>query len=453
MSSKPSQACCNRREFLKLLGAAGGSILASQFIAPEMVLAQSAGSGSGKNLILINLNGGCDGLQLVSYSGGALADTISGLRPTISTPRAQLLSPFSSGGIASPIGLHPAMQPLLQTIATHGRIIQKYGILADVGRSHDLCQLIMDLGASQSSPSQKGFMAKFADELNFQLFQYWGFSDSLDSFGFNTDSAVPLVVNGLDSLSIGDIWSSWGEGDNQQVRNTRELLLEAELGGDPVRDRYKKARTTISNALVKIRTDFSIQVVGNNSSGNYDDSPLGKSLKDTARVLKAKYQIGSLGLASKTTAISLAQGGYDHHSGINDPESDGNFPKLVSSLAKNLAVFVEDLKSFGGWEKTAIVVFSEFGRTNYQNGSIGESNVGTDHGWGSNTFVLGGAVTPGVSGDYPTTAELVDDDINALVPTTDYRDIFSDVFRWIGVEPKAVFDEAGYSPKSLGLFA
>ena len=447
-----SHRCCDRRNFLKLLGVAGGSLLATRLMTPEMVLAQSVSGGSGKNLILINLTGGCDGLQLISYANGVLADTLSGLRPTIGVPRAQLLQPFNGNGISSPIGLHPAMQPLLSTIATHGRVIQKYGILADVGRSHDLCQLIMDLGASQSSPSQKGFMAKFADQLNFQLFQYWGFSDSLNGFGFNTDNAVPLVVRDLDSLSIGDIWSSWGAGDNQQVRDARHLLLEAELGGDQIKERYKKARVTVSNALLRIRTDFSTQKVGSNSAGNYDDTSFGRSLKDTARVLKAKYQATSLGLADKTTAISLAQGGYDHHSGINDPENDGNFPKLVGSLANNLAVLIEDLKSFGGWEKTAIVLFSEFGRTNHENGAAGRGSVGTDHGWGSNTLVLGGAVNPGVSGDNPTSTELLDNEIDALIPTTDYRDIFSDVFRWIGVEPKAIFDDAAYIPKGLGLF-
>ena len=447
-----STRCWDRRDFIKLLGAGAGSLLASQLMTPQMIMAQSVSSGSGKNLILINLNGGCDGLQLISYANGILADTISGLRPTIGTPRAQLLQPFSGVGGSSTVGLHPALQPLLSTIAAHGRIIQKYGILADVGRSHDLCQLIMDLGVTESTPSQKGFMAKFADQLNFQLFQYWGFSDSLSGFGFNTDTAVPLVISDLESLNIGDLWSSWGGGDNQQIRDTRQLLLEAEVGGDQIKDRYKKARTTVSNALVRIRSDISVQVVGSNLAGNYDDTSLGRALKDTARVLKAKYQATALGLADKTTAISLAQGGYDHHSGINDPNADGNFPNLVASLAKNLSVLIEDLKSFGGWEKTAIVLFSEFGRTNYENGTTGEGTVGTDHGWGSNTLVLGGSINAGISGDYPTASELIDNDINALVPTIDYRDIFSDVFRWIGVEPKAIFDEVGYTPKNLGLF-
>ena len=447
-----SSNCCDRRDFLKLLALGGASILSSGLLTPEMLLAQSTSNGSGKNLILINLNGGCDGLMMLPYTNGALADALSGLRPTIATPRAQLLQPFNASGISSPLGLHPAMQPLLSTIATHGRIIQKYGILADVGRSHDLCQMIMDLGVSQSTPSQKGFMAKFADQLNFQLFQYWGFSDSLNGYGFNTDSAVPLVINDLESLSIGDIWSSWGAGDNQQVQETRTLLLEAEVGGEAVKERYNKARNTVTNALVRIRSDFSTQTVGNNSAGNYDETSLGSSLRDTARVLKAKYEATSLGLSYKTTAISLAQGGYDHHSGINDAENDGNFPKLVASLAKNLSVLVEDLKSFGGWDKTAIVLFSEFGRTNYQNGATGQGSVGTDHGWGSNTLVLGGAIKPGVSGDYPTVSELMDDDMNAMIPTTDYRDIFSDIFRWIGVEPKAIFDDPGYNPRRLGFF-
>ncbi len=99
------------------------------------------------------------------------------------------------------------------------------------------------------------------------------------------------------------------------------------------------------------------------------------------------------------------------------------------------------------------MVFSEFGRTNRQNGSVGELSVGTDHGWASNTFVLSGAITGSSIGEAPTVLELQDEEIDALVPQIDYRDVFSDAIRWLGEDPAAVFTEDGYSPTNLGIFS
>ena len=62
-----------------------------------------------------------------------------------------------------------------------------------------------------------------------------------------------------------------------------------------------------------------------------------------------------------------------------------------------LASFVAEMKAQGVWENVTVTMGSEFGRTLDSNGA------GTDHGWGGNTFVMGGAVSGGhIIGKYPS---------------------------------------------------
>ena len=103
-------------------------------------------------------------------------------------------------------------------------------------------------------------------------------------------------------------------------------------------------------------------------------------------------------------------------------------------------------------DKTVVVLYSEFGRTCYQNGTPGQPSVGTDHGHGSNTLVFGGPVSAGVVGASPSASELRDSDYNAVLPKVDFRDIFSDVLRWLGVTPGEIFDDPSYHSSALGLF-
>lgn len=72
------------------------------------------------------------------------------------------------------------------------------------------------------------------------------------------------------------------------------------------------------------------------------------------------------------------------------------------------------------WQKTVVVVVTEFGRTVATNGS-----AGTDHGVGGNALLAGGAVRGGrIAGDWPGLAQGQLLDGRDLRPTTDMRALF-----------------------------
>jgi uncharacterized protein (DUF1501 family) len=101
------------------------------------------------------------------------------------------------------------------------------------------------------------------------------------------------------------------------------------------------------------------------------------------------------------------------------------------------------------WQRTTVVVLSEFGRTFRENG-----NRGTDHGHGSVYWVLGGAVRGGrIAGEQQavTAANLLQ---NRDWPVlNDYRALLGGVFaRTYGLKPAQlarVFPQV--APRDMGL--
>jgi uncharacterized protein (DUF1501 family) len=115
----------------------------------------------------------------------------------------------------------------------------------------------------------------------------------------------------------------------------------------------------------------------------------------------------------------LDAGGWDTH--FNEGAGDGQLARRLQALDQGL----DALKTALGpaWQKTAVVMATEFGRTVKPNGSNG-----TDHGTGGAAFLLGGAVSGGkVHAEWTglTTAALQDG--RDQPPRTDLRTLFKGV--------------------------
>ena len=101
---------------------------------------------------------------------------------------------------------------------------------------------------------------------------------------------------------------------------------------------------------------------------------------------------------------------------------------------------------------------SDFGRTLTSNGD------GTDHGWGGNAFVFGGAVSPGRYGTFPnlTASASNPDDIGdrgnnfagRIIPTTSVSQHGATLARWMGLNDSQLdqaFPELGnFGARDLG---
>jgi uncharacterized protein (DUF1501 family) len=112
-----------------------------------------------------------------------------------------------------------------------------------------------------------------------------------------------------------------------------------------------------------------------------------------------------------------------------------NFGELNTALT----YFTDELIGQGLWDKVSLVVVSDFGRTLTAN-----SGDGSDHGWGGNYFMMGGAVKGGqIHGQYPpdiTEAGPLNYGRGRLAPTMSWESIMNGVVEWMGVEDDAGLD-------------
>jgi uncharacterized protein (DUF1501 family) len=122
----------------------------------------------------------------------------------------------------------------------------------------------------------------------------------------------------------------------------------------------------------------------------------------------------------------VALGGWDTH--VNQGAADGQLANHLRPLADGLVSLARGLGPV--YQRSVIVVMSEFGRTARENG-----NGGTDHGHGNVMWLAGGAVGGGkVYGNWPGLGESELYQGRDLAVTTDFRAVLSVVIgRHLGI--------------------
>lgn len=162
-------------------------------------------------------------------------------------------------------------------------------------------------------------------------------------------------------------------------------------------------------------------------SGDYPATGLGNRLRLIARLINAE-------VPERIFYTSL--GGFDTHAAQLVTHAG-----LLQELSDAIAKFQADLIRQGNQKRVVVMTFSEFGRRVRENGSDG-----TDHGSGSQMFLIGDAIRPGLIGKHPSLSDLHRGD---LKHHTDFRSVYAAVLRdWLGVAPEDVLGKA-YPPLKL----
>lgn len=150
---------------------------------------------------------------------------------------------------------------------------------------------------------------------------------------------------------------------------------------------------------------------------------LGQQFKAILRTMKARSE---LGLRRQTFFINY--GGWDHHDEVID-----SMDRMVDVVNRCLAAYWEGLGELGLRQAVTLYTASDFARTLTSNGA------GSDHAWGGNAFVLGGAVNGGrVYGSYPNLALNGPDLVTsrgAVLPALAVDEYFAELALWLGVAP------------------
>ncbi len=155
-------------------------------------------------------------------------------------------------------------------------------------------------------------------------------------------------------------------------------------------------------------------------STQFGSGSLDSQLAVVARLIGAR---GNLGVTRQVFMVSI--GGFDHHDGLI-----GSHEGLLGVVDNAMDTFQRAMEELGVANQVTTFTASDFGRTLASNGD------GTDHGWGSHHFILGGAVNGGrFFGTAPKVSVDSDDQVGRgrLLPTASVDEYSATLAKWFGV--------------------
>jgi len=387
----------DRRVFLK----SGGLALLTFGLGPDFLRrAALAAPGGGKKRTLVALfqRGAMDGLAAVPpVSGGELA----GLRPRLAISAARSAGGEALLDLGVGFGLHPGFAPLLPLFRARELAIVHCVGSPDPTRSHFDAQDYMESGTPGRKGTPSGWLNRVCGELGHDAtpFRAVASTAALPRSLYGREPAV--AISDLDDFGVrlpGAAGASAAAGRGFEA-------LYAEASQDLLRAAGRE-----SFDAVKLLSAEEVRAYRPAAGAAYPGSPLGKSLRQIAQLIKA-----DVGLEVAFTE----SGGWDTH--VGQGAGQGAFARRADDLAKSIAAFWTDLGARR--DDVALLTMTEFGRTVRENGS-----GGTDHGHGSCLFVLGTRLDGGrVHGKFPGLAagELYEG--RDLPVTTDFRSVFAEV--------------------------
>jgi len=174
------------------------------------------------------------------------------------------------------------------------------------------------------------------------------------------------------------------------------------------------------------------------------NNALGDQLKLVARLIAARGA-----LATKRQVFFVSIGGFDNHDSIATAH-----PGLLTNVGNALGAFYQATVELGVANQVTTFTASDFGRTLLSN------TDGSDHGWGSMHFVLGGAVRGrSFVGTPPVLANNGPDDVGQgrLLPTTSVDQLGGTLAAWFGASASdqlvVMPNLANFSQRDLGFLA
>ena len=363
-----------------------------------------AGNGNGKApvFVVVQLTGGNDFMNtLIPYTSEVYYDN----RPLVGIPQDQVLA------IDDTLAFHPEMGAF-KGLYDRGMVSIVQGIgYPNSNRSHFRGMDIWHTCAPHEV-STVGWVGRTLKELDPEG------ENPLTGINFGVGLPRAMAMPGVPVTSVSNL-DSYGLMTGIEVDEQRDQALDIfkqmygpAIGTGPVMEYLSRTGQDVLTGADMLK----VAPERYESTIEYADNAIAKSLRDVARVHTA-----DLG----TRIFYTSHGGYDTHA-----NQVPTHPKLVGDLSGAISDFFADLEEHDADDNVVMLVFTEFGRRVYDNGS------GTDHGSGGGAFIIGKPVEGGMYAEYPSLNP--SDWVNSgedLPHTIDYRGIYGTILeQWLGME-------------------
>ena len=451
----------SRRAFLKrtaVLGMAGvGTPLVTSLAAIGEAAAATASDY--KALVCVFLYGGNDYANTLPPYDQASYDLYQQARPALAYPRDQLAATALSPATALPGGRQYAVAPALAPLASLFAA-QKMAVVLNVGT------LVQPTTKAQYQAKAVPLPPKlFSHNDQQSYFQAtspegatsgWGgrIGDLLQS-GNGTATLTCINASGNAVFLTGKAALQYSVGTSGPVA----LLNNAQsvYGSQMAVSTLKSLMTAQPSHLFgqeyakigKRSLDTYAQVSGalaNAPAANFPLFPAGNSLADQLKIVARMISVSSE-LGAKRQVFFVSLGGFDLHDSLA-----AKHPGLLANVANAIKAFYDTTAALGVADKVILFTASDFGRT------LTPNTDGSDHGWGSMHFVVGGAVKgQAIYGTPPAIGNNTPDDVGQgrLLPTIAVDQYAATLASWFGVSasdmPTVLPNINNYNPSSRNI--
>jgi uncharacterized protein (DUF1501 family) len=387
-----------RRDFLRNTALVSGAFMVPAFLKPFEAMAMNQLSGY-KNLVIIQLSGGNDGLNTIVPYGN---DIYYQKRNTIAIKKPDVIT------LDDMQGLNPSLSALKE-IYDQGwmSIINSVGY-PNPDRSHFRSMDIWQTGSDANEFLTTGWIGRYLDA-NCQPGKPYT--------AIEVDDTLSLAMKGakMKGVAVQD--------PNKLYQTTREPFFKdivdthntTDLNEDNLGYLYKTMIETYSSADYIQNTSKTYNV-----AGQYPATQFGNQLKTVSKFINS-------GLQTRVYYVSLS--GFDTHVGQQNQQG-----KQLQIYGDAVAAFVKDLAQNCKLDDTLVMTFSEFGRRVEQNASNG-----TDHGTANNILVYGGKLKK--AGIYNPAPDLSTLDNGDLKYQIDFRDVYATMLdKWLNVNNSQVLN-------------
>ena len=448
----------SRRAFLKRASALSvmGSAAPWALSLSAMAEAAAATASDYKALVCVFLYGGNDYANTVVPYDQASYDAQYALRGNLRIDRgaltANLLNPTAALPDGRQYALAPELAPLvplfnagqMAVLLNVGTLVQPTTLAQYQARSVPLPPKLFSHNDQQSywqSSSPEGATSGWGGRLG-DLFASGNGNATFTSMGVSGNavylagkSAVQYQVTPSGAVAVNGVraplFGSAAASSALQALMTGARAQQLENEYVRVCQRSLDANAQLSSAVgaVNLATSF--------PSGN----GLADQLKMVAKLIAAR---GALGAKRQVFFVSI--GGFDTHDSLLKVH-----PGLMTSVGNAMAAFYQATVELGVASQVTTFTASDFGRTLVSNSD------GSDHGWGSMHFALGGAVKGAAYyGNAPVIASGGPDDVGQgrLLPNLSVDQYAATMASWLGVSGSdlgMVLPNLGnYSLRNLG---